>query len=153
MSLWPSQRLWTYGWCPNEMMVVMFIILIARLVSSTWLGTWPEIICDSSKEEKEKNLAVLVQQSHHSVVETKWTLIYFTTFNIPVSSSVNATVCGRTQTCDFTPCPFTAPHFCCAYYLENTVRLNGVLRLSAVHSSMATQPPENRLNNKWSVCI
>lgn len=34
-----------------------------------------------------------------------------------------------------------------------TVRLNGVLRLNAVYSSVATQPPENRLNNKWSVCI
>lgn len=33
-SLWPSQRLWTYGWCRNEMMVVMPIILIASLVSS-----------------------------------------------------------------------------------------------------------------------
>lgn len=81
-----------------ETMVVMSIILIAGLASSTWLATWPEIICDSSKEEKWKNLALLVQQSHHSVVETRWTLIYFTTFNTPVSLFMHAGVCGRMQT-------------------------------------------------------
>ena len=73
-SLWPSQRLWTWGWYPNEMMVVMSIILTAGLVSIIWLAPWPEIISDSPKEERGKNSAGLPQTSHHSVFETEWTV-------------------------------------------------------------------------------
>lgn len=68
-SLWPSQRLWTSGWC------LMTWWMWCPLASSIWLATWPEIICDSPKEERGKNLVgVLLQQSHHSVVEIGWTV-------------------------------------------------------------------------------
>lgn len=70
-----------------------------------------------------------------------------------MTSFRHAGVCGSGQTCDFTPPFFSAPLLPCAYQLENAVSLHSVLRLNAVYSSVATQTPENRLNNKWPVCI
>lgn len=67
---------------------------------------------------------------------------------------MHAGVCGSVHLCDF-----TSPFLGCsspghAYQLEKTaVSLTGVLRRSTLYSSVATQPPENRLNNKWPVCV